>query len=82
MIKVLILNACVNLAVDLPSNYQLTVVDANTLQQTADKCANHYKGCMKTAELRLIKGGKHYNIVCSDHGQREFNINDSTGVKL
>lgn len=82
MIKVLILNACINMSVDLPVNYQLTIVDANMLQHTADTCAKHYKSCLKTAELKLIKGGKHFNILCGNNPTGEFNNKDFTGVNL
>ena len=44
------------------------ISDAQTLQRGATVCKRHYKGCLSRAELKMVKGGRHYNILCD---QRE-----------
>lgn len=83
MIKVLILNACINFGLITPVDYKVTITEAKTLQRASDVCRSHYKGCLKTAELKIIKKGRHFNILCSDTDKtqsiRDFNFK---GVQL
>lgn len=68
MIKLLIINACLNFNLVTPDNFKITITEAKILQRGAEVCKSHYKGCLSFAELKVQTNGKHFNILCD---QRE-----------
>lgn len=62
MIKLIILNTCINF--QLLGINSVTLEEAKRIQHMANTCRKAYKTCLSSVEVKTIKGGRHYNVKC------------------